>query len=70
MDRVDAEIAELRRQFLNATAPQDYNAVGLVCVRATEALSTTVYDPSRHVETDAADAAVLLANVLRRIGET
>jgi hypothetical protein len=46
---VDFEVAELRRQFLNAATPQDYNAVGLVCVRLTEALSATVYDPAKHL---------------------
>ncbi len=46
---VDSEIGELRRQFLNASTPQDYNAVGLVCVRVTETLSATVYDPGRHL---------------------
>ena len=46
---VDHEIAELRRQFLTAITPQDYNAVGLVAVRLTEALSATVYDPSVHL---------------------
>ena len=34
---VDHEVNELRRQFLTAQTPQDYNAVGLVCVRVTEA---------------------------------
>lgn len=46
---VDHEISELRRQFLSATTPQDYNAVGLVAVRLTEALSATVYDPDVHL---------------------
>jgi hypothetical protein len=46
---VDYEIAELRRQFLTATTPQDYNAVGLVAVRLTEALSATVYDANVHL---------------------
>lgn len=46
---VDHEIAELRRQFLTAMTPQDYNAVGLVAVRLTEALSATVYDADVHL---------------------
>lgn len=46
---VDHEIAELRRQFLTAVTPQDYNGVGLVAVRLTEALSGTVYEPSVHL---------------------
>lgn len=46
---VDHEIGEMRRQFLNATTPQDYNAVGLVAVRVTEALSATVYDADVHL---------------------
>lgn len=46
---VDHEVSELRRQFLIAVTPQDYNAVGLVCIRLTEALSATVYDPARHL---------------------
>ncbi len=48
---VDHEIAELRRQFLTAVTPQDYNGVGLVAVRLAEALSATVYDPSVHLQT-------------------
>ena len=41
---VDTEITELRRLFRAAQSPQDYAAVGLVCVRITEALSRKVYD--------------------------
>ena len=47
---VDSEIHELRRQFVTATTPQDYNAVGLVCVRVTHALSATVYEADRHLQ--------------------
>ncbi|MCA1702091.1 MAG: hypothetical protein LC808_01990 [Actinobacteria bacterium] len=43
---VDTEISELRRLFRDATTPQDYAAVGLLCVRVTEALSRQVYDHS------------------------
>lgn len=46
---VDQEIAELRRQFLTALTAQDYNAVGLVAIRLTEALSATVFDPNVHL---------------------
>lgn len=122
---VDREISELRRQFLTATTTQDYNAVGLVSVRVTEALSATVFDSKVHLRSGepeppiqntkdrldrfvehsasgpdnarlrklardtieyaqhvkhsgtpdrrqagvAADAALLLANILRRLGE-
>jgi hypothetical protein len=45
---VDTEISELRRLFRRATSPQDYAAVGLVCVRVTEALSRQVYDHATH----------------------
>lgn len=41
---VDTEISELRRLFRRATSPQDYAAVGLVCVRVTEAVGRQVYD--------------------------
>jgi hypothetical protein len=40
-DRVDAEIAELRRHFQLAQTPQDYRNVGNDCVIVTEALSRT-----------------------------
>lgn len=55
---VDHEISELRRQFLKASTPQDYNAVGLVCVRLTEALSATVYDAGRHLRDGEAEPPV------------
>ena len=62
---VDHEIAELRRQFLKATTPQDYNAVGLVCVRLTEALSGTVYDPAKHLRTGESEPPI--ANTKQRL---
>lgn len=46
---VDIEISELRRHFLGARTAQDYRNVGHDCVAVTEALSHTVYDPSRHL---------------------
>lgn len=46
---VDSEISELRRHFNSARTPQDYRAIGLDCVAVTEALSRTVYDPTRHL---------------------
>lgn len=62
---VDHEISELRRQFLIAVTPQDYNAVGLVCVRLTEALSATVYDPTRHLRAGETEPSV--ANTKQRL---
>jgi hypothetical protein len=46
---VDEEIKELRRRFQASTSAQDYRAVGTHCVGVLEALSRTVYDPSRHL---------------------
>lgn len=48
-DRVDAELGELRRHFLNASTSQDYRGIGNDCVHVTEALSQQVYDPERHL---------------------
>jgi hypothetical protein len=62
---VDHEIAELRRQFLTAITPQDYNGVGLVAVRLTEALSATVFDPSIHLR--AGETAPPVANTKDRL---
>lgn len=61
---VDDELTELRRQFRNATTPQDYNAVGLVGVRALEAISATVFDPT-HVRTGETEPPV--SNTKQRI---
>lgn len=47
--RVDTEISELRRHFLNARTPQDYRSVGNDCVVVTEALSAQVYDAEQHL---------------------
>lgn len=55
---VDHEISELRRQFLTAITPQDYNGVGLVAVRLTEALSATVYDADRHLRPEETEPPV------------
>lgn len=55
---VDHEITELRRQFLTSITPQDYNSVGLVAVRLTEALSATVFDPSVHLRADETEPPV------------
>jgi hypothetical protein len=46
---VDEEIKELRRRFQSSTTAQDYRAVGTHCVGVLDALSRTVYDPSRHL---------------------
>jgi hypothetical protein len=46
---VDNEIKELRRRFSTASTPQDYRAVGSHCVGVLEALSRTVYDPTKHL---------------------
>lgn len=55
---VDSEIHELRRQFQSASTPQDYNAVGLVCVRVTHALSATVYRADRHLQAGGSEPPV------------
>lgn len=47
--KVDNEIKELRRRFSTASTPQDYRAVGSHCVGVLEALSRTVYDPTKHL---------------------
>lgn len=47
--KVDEEITELKRRFRTASTPQDYRDVGNRCVAVLEALSRTVYDPSRHL---------------------
>lgn len=62
---VDTEIHELRRQFLLASTPQDYNGVGLVCVRVLEALSSTVFDP--HLHLDAGEDEPPVANTKQRL---
>ncbi|MEV0052449.1 hypothetical protein AB0H34_18330 [Saccharopolyspora shandongensis] len=46
---VDEEIRELRRRFRTSSTPQDYRAIGTHCVGVIEALSRTVYDPTRHL---------------------
>jgi hypothetical protein len=46
---VDEEIKELRRRFQSSTTAQDYRAVGTHCVGVLDALSRTVYHPSRHL---------------------
>lgn len=46
---VDEEISELRRRFRTSTTTQDYRAIGTHCVGVIEALSRTVYDPTRHL---------------------
>lgn len=46
---VDEEIKELRRRFQSSTTAQDYRAVGTHCIGVLDALSRTVYDPSRHL---------------------
>ena len=45
---VDEEIRELRRRFQTSQTPQDYRDVGNHCIGVLEALSRTVYDPTKH----------------------
>lgn len=45
---VDEEIRELQRRFRSAATPQDYRDVGNRAVAVLEALSRTVYDPTKH----------------------
>jgi hypothetical protein len=47
--KVDNEVKELRRRFSTASTPQDYRAVGSHCMGVLEALSRTVYDPTKHL---------------------
>jgi hypothetical protein len=46
---VDTELLAVKRRFQTATSAQDYRDVGNGCVAVLEALSRTVYDPSRHL---------------------
>lgn len=46
---IDDEISQLRRRFGSATTEQDYNAVGVACVRILESLGDVVYDPEKHL---------------------
>lgn len=46
---VDTELTELKRRFRSATTPQDYRDVGNRSVAVLEALSRTVYNPSKHL---------------------
>lgn len=64
--RVDEEIRELRRRFRAASTPQDYRAIGTHCVGVLEALSTTVYDPQRHLRPGESEPPVDKTN--QRIG--
>lgn len=63
--RVDAEIAELRRHFQNAHTDQDYRNVGNDCVIIIEALSTTVYDVTKHLSVGEEEPPV--ANTKQRL---
>ena len=49
--RVDAEIAELRRHFTISKTEQDYRNIGNDCVIVIEALSSELYDKSKHLRT-------------------
>lgn len=46
---VDDEIRELQRRFRSAATPQDYRDVGNRAVAVLEALSRTIYDPTKHL---------------------
>jgi hypothetical protein len=48
-ERVDVEIAELRRHFHVAQTPQDYRNIGNDLIALLEALSAVAYDPERHL---------------------
>lgn len=50
--RVDTEIAGLRQRFRTATAMQDYRDCGNRSVAVLEALSATVFDPTKHWTVD------------------
>lgn len=50
--RVDTEIAGLRQRFRTATAMQDYRDCGNRSVAVLEALSATVFDPTKHWTAD------------------
>lgn len=49
---VDTEVRELRRLFRTSSSPQDYRDVGNRCVGVLEAISRTVFDPSKHLRPD------------------
>jgi hypothetical protein len=55
---VDEEVRELRRRFQTASSAQDYRAVGGHCVGVLEALSSTVYDPAKHLDPGEIEPAV------------
>lgn len=63
---VDEEILELRRRFQTAITSQDYRALGTNCVGVLEAISRTVYDPSRHLRDGETEPSVDKTNM--RIG--
>jgi hypothetical protein len=48
-EKVDVEIAELRRHFHTAQSPQDYRNIGNDLVTVLEALSEAAYDRGRHL---------------------
>ena len=48
-ERVDVEIAELRRHFHHAETPQDYRNIGNDLIAVLEALSAVAYNPERHL---------------------
>lgn len=48
-EKVDVEVAELRRHFHTAQSPQDYRNIGNDLVTVLEALSEAAYDRGRHL---------------------
>lgn len=63
---VDDEIRELQRRFRSAATPQDYRDVGNRAVAVLEALSRTIYDPTKHLRDGEVEPPVDRTNV--RIG--
>lgn len=63
--RVDSELSELRRHFLNARTPQDYRGLGNDCVHVLEALSATVYDADTNLREGETEPPV--ANTKQRL---
>lgn len=64
--RVDEEIAALRQRFRTAATAQDYRDVGNRSVAVLEAISATVFDPSKHLKPEEQVPAVDKSNI--RIG--
>jgi hypothetical protein len=69
-EKVDIEVAELRRHFHTAQTPQDYRNIGNDLVAVLEALSEAAYDLGRHLRKGESEPAIAQTkNRLTRIME-